>query len=105
MSIKTLIVDDSATVRHVVGGILEQASGIEVIGTASDPLFAMKKNGQGMARGHRVGHRDATHGWIDLFKKNYAGKTNPGGNLLDSDNRRFVHGVTGAELRRCRGSR
>ncbi len=39
--IKVFIVDDSATVRTVVGDILNAATGIEVIGSASDPIFAM----------------------------------------------------------------
>lgn len=42
-SIRVLIVDDSATVRQVMGAVLKDAPGIEVIGTAADPLFAMEK--------------------------------------------------------------
>ncbi|MBR0565156.1 chemotaxis response regulator protein-glutamate methylesterase [Azoarcus sp. L1K30] len=41
--IKVLIVDDSALVRQVVGQALAADDGIEVIGTASDPLFALQK--------------------------------------------------------------
>jgi len=41
--IKVLIVDDSATVRQVIGQILNNTSGIEVIGAAQDPVFAMKR--------------------------------------------------------------
>ncbi len=41
--IKTLIVDDSATVRQVVGDILSKAEGISVIGAAQDPLFARRR--------------------------------------------------------------
>ncbi len=41
--IKTLIVDDSATVRQTVGQILGKASGIDVIGAVQDPLFALKR--------------------------------------------------------------
>lgn len=41
--IKVLIVDDSALVRQVVSQALAGDSGIEVIGTASDPLFALQK--------------------------------------------------------------
>jgi len=41
--IKVLIVDDSALVRQVVSQALASDAGIEVIGTASDPLFAMQK--------------------------------------------------------------
>lgn len=41
--IKVLIVDDSAVVRQVLGSVLEQEPGIEVLGTASDPIFAMAK--------------------------------------------------------------
>jgi two-component system chemotaxis response regulator CheB len=43
MSIKVLIVDDSAVVRQVLTQQLGMATGIEVIGSASDPIFAMKK--------------------------------------------------------------
>lgn len=41
--IKVLIVDDSAVVRQVLSATLSQASGIEVIGVAVDPVFAMEK--------------------------------------------------------------
>jgi len=41
--IRVLIVDDSATVRQVMSAVLKSAPGIEVIGTAADPLFAMDK--------------------------------------------------------------
>lgn len=37
-----LIVDDSALVRQVLKQVLDGRSGIEVIGVAQDPLFAMK---------------------------------------------------------------
>ncbi len=39
--IKVLIVDDSAVVRQVVTQMLQRDPGIEVIGAASDPLFAI----------------------------------------------------------------
>ncbi|TRX02120.1 protein-glutamate methylesterase/protein-glutamine glutaminase [Candidatus Methylobacter oryzae] len=41
--IKVLIVDDSAVVRQVLSGLLNSVPGIEVIGAAPDPIFAMKK--------------------------------------------------------------
>ena len=41
--IKVLIVDDSAVVRQVLAGLLADDPGIEVIGAASDPLFALEK--------------------------------------------------------------
>lgn len=41
--IKVLIVDDSAVVREVVKQVLESDPGIQVIGAAMDPLFAMEK--------------------------------------------------------------
>jgi len=41
--IRVLIVDDSATVRQVMSAVLKSAPGIEVIGTAADPLFALDK--------------------------------------------------------------
>jgi len=41
--IKVLIVDDSAVVRQVLTANLSQDPGIEVIGAASDPVFAMVK--------------------------------------------------------------
>jgi two-component system chemotaxis response regulator CheB len=41
--IKVMVVDDSAVVREVVKQVLESDPGIEVIGTAMDPLFAMEK--------------------------------------------------------------
>ena len=41
--IKVMIVDDSAVVRQVVAQALAADPGIEVIGTAADPLFALEK--------------------------------------------------------------
>jgi two-component system chemotaxis response regulator CheB len=41
--IRTLIVDDSAVVRQVLTQILNKSGKIEVIGVASDPIFAMTK--------------------------------------------------------------
>jgi len=41
--IKVMIVDDSALVRQVVSQTLAADPGIEVIGTAADPLFALQK--------------------------------------------------------------
>jgi two-component system, chemotaxis family, protein-glutamate methylesterase/glutaminase len=41
--IKVMIVDDSALVRQVVSQALATDAGIEVIATASDPLFALQK--------------------------------------------------------------
>lgn len=43
MSIKVLIVDDSAVVREVLGLMLNKASDIEVIGAVPDPIFAQQK--------------------------------------------------------------
>ncbi|WP_263262747.1 chemotaxis response regulator protein-glutamate methylesterase [Pseudomonas sp. RIT-PI-S] len=42
-TIQVLIVDDSAVVRQVMQAILEEEPDMEVIGAASDPLFAMDK--------------------------------------------------------------
>ena len=42
-SIKVLIVDDSAVVRQVLTEVLARDQNIEVIGAASDPLFAMQR--------------------------------------------------------------
>ena len=42
-TIKVMIVDDSALVRQVVSQALAREPGIEVIATASDPLFAIDK--------------------------------------------------------------
>ena len=41
--IKVLIVDDSAVVRQVLTALLDGVSGIKVIGSAPDPIFAMKR--------------------------------------------------------------
>jgi two-component system chemotaxis response regulator CheB len=41
--IKVLIVDDSAVVRKVLVEVLRAQKGIEVIGAAADPLFAMER--------------------------------------------------------------
>ena len=42
-TIKVLIVDDSAVVRQVLTAALAEDPGIEVIGAASDPVFAMER--------------------------------------------------------------
>ncbi len=41
--VKVMLVDDSAVVRQVLTGILEAAPGIEVIGAAADPIFALER--------------------------------------------------------------
>lgn len=41
--IRVMIVDDSAVVRQVLAAALEKDCEIEVIGTASDPIFALEK--------------------------------------------------------------
>jgi len=43
MSIKVFIVDDSAVVRKVLSDVISAVSGLEVIGTAQDPIFALPK--------------------------------------------------------------
>lgn len=42
-TIKVLIVDDSAVVRQVLSAALAEDPGIELLGAASDPVFAMEK--------------------------------------------------------------
>ena len=46
MGIRVFIVDDSAVVRKVLTELLKDVSGIEVIGTAQDPIFAQSKMNQ-----------------------------------------------------------
>lgn len=41
--IRVMIVDDSATVRQVLSSLLQEVPGVEVMGVASDPLFALSK--------------------------------------------------------------
>ena len=41
--IKVMVVDDSAVVRQVLSAMLAEHPGIEVIGVAADPLFALDK--------------------------------------------------------------
>jgi len=41
--IRVLVVDDSAVVRQVMSEVLGRAQGIEVIGAAADPLFALER--------------------------------------------------------------
>lgn len=43
MTIQVLIVDDSAVVRQVLQKILQRDTAIDVIGVASDPIFAMQR--------------------------------------------------------------
>jgi len=48
--IKVMIVDDSAVVRQVLQDVLSRDHEIEVIGAASDPLFALQRE-QGIGSG------------------------------------------------------
>src|SRR5699024_4935397 len=41
--IKAMVVDDSALVRRLVSDVLSADDGIEVIATAHDPIFALRK--------------------------------------------------------------
>lgn len=41
--VKVLIVDDSAVVRKVLSDVFNSAPGIDLIGVAADPIFAMQK--------------------------------------------------------------
>ncbi len=41
--IRVMIVDDSATVRQVLSGVLAETPDIDVIATAADPIFALEK--------------------------------------------------------------
>ncbi|WDS36805.1 chemotaxis response regulator protein-glutamate methylesterase [Pseudoxanthomonas sp.] len=41
--VRVLIVDDSAVVRQILAEILDRDAGIEVVGTAADPLIAREK--------------------------------------------------------------
>jgi two-component system, chemotaxis family, protein-glutamate methylesterase/glutaminase len=41
--IKVFVVDDSAVVRQVMAGLLADDPGIEVLGSASDPIFALER--------------------------------------------------------------
>ncbi len=41
--IKVMIVDDSAVVRQVLTSYLEASKEVEIIGAASDPIFAIEK--------------------------------------------------------------
>jgi two-component system, chemotaxis family, protein-glutamate methylesterase/glutaminase len=43
MTIKVLIVDDSAVVREVLTSMLSKAPDIQVIGACPDPIFALEK--------------------------------------------------------------
>ena len=42
-TVRVLVVDDSALMRKLIPGILEQDKSIEVVGTAVDGHFALKK--------------------------------------------------------------
>jgi len=42
-SIKVMVIDDSAVVRQVLGNIINETNGMEVVGTAQDPIFALQK--------------------------------------------------------------
>ena len=41
--IRVFLVDDSAVVRQVLGSVIDSIPGLKVIGSAPDPIFAMKK--------------------------------------------------------------
>lgn len=41
--VRVLIVDDSAVMRQLLAGMLSRDPGIQVVGTAADPLIARQK--------------------------------------------------------------
>ncbi|MBZ8143554.1 chemotaxis response regulator protein-glutamate methylesterase, partial [Rubrivivax gelatinosus] len=41
--IKVLVVDDSAVVRQVIGGMLAAAPGLQVMAAVADPLLAIER--------------------------------------------------------------
>ncbi len=41
-NIKVMVIDDSAVVRQVLRSIISEWDGMEVIDTASDPIFALQ---------------------------------------------------------------
>ena len=43
MPIKVMVVDDSAVVRQVIGEMVKKEKDMELIGVASDPIFAMER--------------------------------------------------------------
>ena len=43
MSIRVLLVDDSALMRQTLGALLHDSPGIELLAAVSDPLLAMKR--------------------------------------------------------------
>ena len=43
MSIRVLLVDDSAVMRQTLGGLLQNTSGIELLAAVSDPILAMAR--------------------------------------------------------------
>ena len=46
MSIRVLLVDDSAVMRQTLGGLLQSTPGITLLAAVSDPLLAMKRMAQ-----------------------------------------------------------
>ena len=57
--IKVLVIDDSAVVRETMSQILNSDPEIEVMGTASDPVFAAKKNTSRTSRRNYFRRRNA----------------------------------------------
>jgi hypothetical protein len=75
-----MIVDDSAIVRQVASEAIAAQPDMEVLATASDPLFAMDKM-RGPGR-DRPRHRDAAHGRADLPAQADGRAADAGGDLL-----------------------
>jgi two-component system chemotaxis response regulator CheB len=46
-AINVFIIDDSATVRQALAGVLQEVADIHVLGTAADPIFALEKMQKG----------------------------------------------------------
>ncbi|GAA0263960.1 hypothetical protein GCM10009086_19710 [Pseudomonas rhodesiae] len=83
--IKVLIVDDSAVVRQVLSAVLNQASGIQVIDVAVDPVYAMEKMSKQWPDVIVLDVEMPRMDGITFLKKTDGAKAYAGGDLFDAD--------------------
>ena len=102
MSIKVLVVDDSAVMREVLSRMLAREGDITVVGTADDPLDARVKIKELHPGRRHARHRDARHERARLPRPADAAPSAAGGDGLDADHQERERDAAGARARRRR---
>lgn len=97
-----MLVDDSAVVRQVLMSILQGVADIEVIGVASDPIFAMEKLNREWPDVIVLDVEMPRMDGITFLKKNHGRAADAGSDLFDADGKGGGDHTPGA-VARCSG--